>query len=268
MNRIFFRLFAGVFIVLTEWCLPAEAQFVKRHMQDYSRWSVEVNAGVPFLVGSLTSFAADETYLGMFGNVGVGFQYTPVWGFRISAEYGKTKAGAREYAADFLLGEDGMTYYLPMPFETWKYRDVYSRIEYLGIGLHADINIVNLLGGSASDYRWTFLLSPAVYVKQFSPEVRTVSGDKVLFSPSSGLCAGLGGDLTARVRLSRLFDLQFRTGVAWISDNQFVGFDTPVLARYNYSWNTSVGIVFKWPQRGKREHLMYMPRNGVCYWRH
>lgn len=247
--------------------LSANGQYARRHFDDYTRFSVEVNAGIPFLVGNLTSFSAEKTYTGLYANVGVGFQYTPVWGFRFSAGYGKTKVGARDYAKEFLLGEDGMTYYLPMPFQTWTYKEIYSEVKFLSAGLHADVNLINLLGGSAAAHWYTVLLSPAVYVQQYKPEVKTKKRDDVLFAPGGKMCLGLGGDLTFRIRMSPVADFQIRTGMVWMTDNQFIGFDTPILARYNYSWNTSVGLVFKIPQKGKRENLMYMPRNGECFWR-
>lgn len=245
---------------------PVAAQFTKRRAFNYTRWSVEANAGIPFLVGNFTSFAAGKTYIGSYFEGGVGFQYNPIWGFRLSVGTGKNKLGARGYASDFLLGEDGMTYYLPVDQQTWRYKELYTKIQYFSAGVHADINLFNLFGGSASNYWFTVLLSPALYLRQHTPEVRTLADEKKLFSPGGRWCLGMGGDITLRVPLCRLFDLQCRTGIVWLTDNQFIGFDTPILARYNYTWTSVVGLVFKVPQRGKRGHLMYMPRRGECHW--
>lgn len=241
------------------------AQLSKDLGRRYSRWTVEVNAGLPFLVGNLTSLPDDKTYIGLSYGMRAGFQLNRAWGFGLSVMKGHNKMGARGYASDFLLGTDGMTYYLPQEIETYPYKDIYSDVNFISGGFYADINLNHLFGGS-TDHWYSFMLIPGIYVHQFSSVVKTKENDTGLFPKRTALSWGAGIDGALRFRISRLFDAQLRSGITWITDNDFVGLRTPILARYNYMWNTSVGLIFKIPERGKRGNVMYAPRNGECYW--
>lgn len=241
------------------------AQVSKDLGRRYSRWTVEVNAGLPFLVGNLTSFSQDKTYMGFLYGARMGFQLNRAWGVGVSVNQGHNKMGARGYASDYLLGVDGMTYYLPQDMKTYSYKDIYSDVKYISGGIYADINVNHLFRGP-SDYWCSLMLIPGIYVHRFSSVVNKKKDDISLFPRRTALSWGAGIDAALRFRVTRLFDLQVRTGVTWITDNNYVGFRTPILARYNYMWNSVVGIIFKIPERGKRGNVMYAPRNGECYW--
>lgn len=241
------------------------AQVSKKLGQRYSRWTVEADIGLPFFVGNLTSFSQNETYVGFLYGARVGFQLDRTWGVGLSVTKGQNKAGARGYASGYLLGVDGMTYYLPQDIKTYSYQDIYSDIDYVSGGFYADINLNHLLRG-ASDHWCSVMLIPGIYVHRFSSVVNRKEDHLPLFPRRTALSWGAGIDAALRFRVTRLFDLQVRTGVTWITDNNFVGFCTPILARYNYMWNSVFGIIFKVPERGKRGNVMYAPRNGECYW--
>ena len=79
--------------------------------------------------------------------------------------------GAKSYAGDYLMNADGMTYYTNQDFNTWKYKDVFSKVHFTNIGLQMNLNVNNFFGPNRGNRRWTVLLSPAVYAQHFSTEL-------------------------------------------------------------------------------------------------
>ena len=51
--------------------------------------------------------------------------------------------------------------------------------------------------------------------------------------------------------------MQLKSGVAWISNNNFDGVATCCTTKYNWLANLSVGVVWKIGNNKKRENLMY-----------
>lgn len=251
--------------------IQVEAQVSRNLANSYSRWAVEADMGAPVIAGTLTSASSGKVNLGLMYGAGVIWQWKCALGLGLSFSSGQNRLEARNYAADYLLGEDGMTYYLSQAYyqaegiTTYYYKDIYSDVSFLSGNIRAELNLINLFGGSSSERWFSVLLMPGVYVNQFTASVKRKSDNVLLLPERTGLNLGFGGDLALRFRLTRMFDLQLKSGLVWMSDNDFVGFSTPVLARYNYMWNTSVGVIFKIPQRGKRDNLMYVPRDGECH---
>ena len=69
------------------------------------------------------------------------------------------------------MNADGMTYYTNQDFNTWKYKDVFSKVHFTNIGLQMNLNVNNFFGPNRGNRRWTVLLSPAVYAQHFSTEL-------------------------------------------------------------------------------------------------
>ena len=74
---------------------------------------------------------------------------------------------------------------------------------------------------------------------------------------------GLGGDLALRYRASKHIDLQLKSGVAWIANNNFDGVATCCTSKYNWLANLSVGVVWKMGNKKKKENLMYATTRSV-----
>lgn len=236
--------------------------------RDYTRWTIETYAGVPFMVGNLTAFSADRTYISPMYGVRGGFQVNRIFNIGLSASRGQNRLGARDYAADFLLCANGKTYYSPHEtLPTYAYKDIYSDITFMNAGIFTDVNLTSLAGFNSCDYGISLLLSPGIYIQQNEATVKRKADHLQLLPVRSGMSIGLGADLGLRIRTGKWIDLQLKTGITWLSDNDFIGFSTPIEARYNYVWNSSVGVIFKIPERGKRDNLIYMPRESACYWK-
>ena len=245
--------------------LSVQAQ-KKQVYNDFSRWSLGVNGGISAFRGDMISFSADKTYIGVQGGLQLGYQLTPTFGLSLTADMGQGKGSAKEWEKEFKIYPNGESYYGTEPETGFAYyNDIYTKIKYFTLGLHGDFNVSNFFGKKELR-RWTVLLSPAFYLQKFSPKLYKKEDDK-RFDTSSTLDndvnLGLGGDLALRYRASKHIDLQLKSGVAWIANNNFDGVATCCTSKYNWLANLSVGVVWKMGNKKKKENLMYATTRSV-----
>ena len=239
----------------------------KQVYDDFSRWSLGVNGGISAFRGDMISFSADKTYIGGQGGLQLGYQFTPTFGLSLTADMGQGKGSAKEWEKGFKIYPNGESYYGTEPEAGFAYyNDIYAKIKYFTLGLHGDFNVNNFFGKKELR-RWTVLLSPAVYLQKFSPKLYKKEDDK-RFDTSSTLDndvnLGLGGDIALRYRASKHIDLQLKSGVAWIANNNFDGVATCCTSKYNWLANFSVGVVWKIGNNKKKENLMYATARSVA----
>ena len=233
----------------------------KELYKEYSRWSVGIDAGIPFLFGDIYSLSEDKNYLGGQFGLNVGYQLSPLIGLKLSAHYGFSKLASTHYAKDYILGQDGFTYYKPNIIENGvSYIDIYSKVGYFGAGFHLSLNMNNLLFENRGKRVLTVLLEPAAYLQKFNPRVYTKSGNRVAKDAlDTRFGFGAGGDLVFRFRTGKVLDLQLSTGVIWLNNNNFEGIRTEALGRDSYIWNSSISFVFKMNGKKKVDNLIYAP---------
>ena len=246
--------------------LSVQAQ-KKQVYNDFSRWSLGGNGGISVFRGDMISFSADKTYIGVQGGLQLGYQFTPTFGLSLTADMGQGKGSAKEWEKAFKIYSNGESYYGTEPETGFAYyNDIYTKINYFTLGLHGDFNVNNFFGKKELR-RWTVLLSPAVYLQKFSPKLYKKEDDK-RFDTSSTLDndvnLGLGGDIVLRYRASKHIDLQLKSGVAWIANNNFDGVATCCTSKYNWLANLSVGVIWKIGHNKKRENLMYATARSVA----
>ena len=239
----------------------------KQVYNDFSRWSLGVNGGISAFRGDMISFPADKTYIGVQGGLQLGYQFTPTFGLSLTADMGQGKGSAKKWEKAFKIYPNGESYYGTEPATGFAYyNDIYTKIKYFTLGLHGDFNVNNFFGKKELR-RWTVLLSPAVYLQKFSPKLYKKEDDK-RFDTSSTLDndvnLGLGGDIALRYRASKYIDLQLKSGVAWIANNNFDGVATCCTSKYNWLANLSVGVVWKIGNNKKKENLMYATARSVA----
>lgn len=258
-------LFVFSFLIITSFSF-AQGQ-KKQVYSDFSRWSLGVNGGISIFRGDMVSFSADKTYIGGQGGLQLGYQFTPTFGLSLTADMGQGKGSAKEWEKNFKIYPNGESYYgteLEAGFA--YYNDLYAKVNYFTVGLHGDFNVNNFFGKKELR-RWTVLLSPAIYLQKFSPKLYKKEGDK-RFDASSTLDndvnLGLGGDLALRYRAGKRVDLQLKSGVAWIANNNFDGVATCCTSKYNWLANLSVGVVWKIGNHKKKENLMYAAARSVA----
>ena len=265
--------FTGMRKIILSCCLLLLTSFLmvrgqkKEVYNDFSRWSLGLNGGISIFRGDMVSFSADKTYIGGQGGLQLGYQFTPTFGLSLTADMGQGKGSAKEWEKEFKIYPTGGSYYGTEPEAGFvRYNDLYAKVKYFTVGLHGDLNVNNFFGKKELR-RWTVLLSPAVYLQKFSPKLYR-KGDDKRFDTSSTLDndvnLGLGGDIALRYRASKHVDLQLKSGVARIANNNFDGVVTCCTSKYNWQANLSVGVVWKVGNNKKRENLMYAAARSVA----
>ncbi len=232
----------------------------KQVYKDFSRWSLGINGGISAFRGDMISFSADKTYIGAQGGIQLGYQFTPTFGLSLTADMGQGKGGAKEWEKEYKIYPNGKSYYGTNPEAGFAYyNDIYTKVKYFTLGLHGDFNVNNFFGKKELR-RWTVLLSPAVYLQKFSPELYKKEDDKRFDTSSkldNNMNFGLGGEIALRYRAGKHVDLQLKSGMAWIANNNFDGVATCCTSKYNWLANLSVGVVWKIGNNKKKENLMY-----------
>ena len=124
--------------------------------KDYSRFSVGFHIGSPYFAGDFRSLSrGNYNFLGGMVGLQGGYQISPLFGVRLSLHYGVNRAGSQYYEDDFLLLPNGNTYYnTDIPENSMRYRDLYSKVRMLNVGLNWETNLLNLFRRSDGDRRW------------------------------------------------------------------------------------------------------------------
>ncbi|MFR5657051.1 MAG: hypothetical protein ACLUDU_03215 [Butyricimonas faecihominis] len=99
--------------------------------------------------------------------------------------------------------------------------------KYFTIGLHGDFNVNNFSGRRTTPL--DRVVKPGGLPAEVLPKLYKKEGDK-RFDTSSTLDndvnLGLGGDIALHYRAGKHIDLQLKSGVAWIANNNFDGVAT------------------------------------------
>ena len=231
--------------------------------KDYSRWSIGVNIGMPFYAGDFRSVSrGNNNWAGyMFGLQG-SYQFNPIFGARLSVDYGSNRAGSQRYEDDFVLLPNGNTYYnVDFPEGGSYYKDLYSSVHSWNFGLNAEVNLLNLFRRSDGD-RWAVVLAPGIYLQKFSSTVKNRSNDEQFADKlDNKVNLGLGGDLAVRYRINHDFDVQLKGGMIWINNQDFDGINSINTTKHNSMVTAQVGLIWKvGNSKGrKKDNIMYAP---------
>lgn len=232
--------------------------------KDYSRWSIGVNIGMPFYAGDFRSVSrGNNNWAGyMFGLQG-SYQFNPIFGARLSVDYGSNRAGSQRYEDDFVLLPNGNTYYnVDFPEGGSYYKDLYSSVHSWIFGLNAEVNLLNLFRRSDGDRRWAVVLAPGIYLQKFSSTVKNRSNDEQFADKlDNKVNLGLGGDLAVRYRINHNFDVQLKGGMIWINNQDFDGINSINTTKHNSMVTAQVGLIWKvGNSKGrKKDNIMYAP---------
>lgn len=213
-----------------------------------SRWSVGLNVGIPFFWGDMLSMSADKTYVGFAVGVQGGYRISDLLAVSLSVDYARGKLGARDYAEDYLLAPDGMTWYVPQQQAMQRYCDLYSKVSFVNVGLSLDVNMNRIFSDRAAEHRFTVWVSPTVYGQFFKADIYTKSDDSRYSDGTTkpdNFSLGLGGALSLRYRVTRDIDLQLKNSLFWMTDNHFDGIRTPFgKTKHNAAWIPQIGVVW------------------------
>ncbi len=212
------------------------------------RWSIGLNAGIPFFWGDMLSMSTAKTYVGFSAGVQGSYRLSDLLTVSLSVDYVRGKLGARDYAQDYLLAPDGMTWYVPQQQAMQRYGDLYSKVSLVNMGLSLDVNVNRIFSRQAAEHRFTVWVSPAVYGQFFKADVYTKADDRRYSDGTTdpdGLSLGLGGALTLRYRINCGIDLQLKNTALWITDNHFDAIRTPFgKTKHNAMWLPQIGVVW------------------------
>lgn len=241
---------------------PAAPQTRKEYYDQYARWSFGGNIGIPFFAGDFQSNAYDKLYWGVMADLQGGYQFTPIFGARLTLGYAQGRTGAKDFEQDYRLDPYGWGDYRARPLEeSMFYKDLYSKVRVINFSMHADINLNNLIRPvPVGDRRWTVTISPGIYFQKFYPDVFMKEGNRHFASEHfNPLTVSLGGDAILRWKAGRAIDLQARWGINWIHQNVFDGVATyRPRDKQNFMTHFSLGVVWKIGARHKKKDaLMY-----------
>lgn len=231
---------------------------------DYSRWSVGMNIGMPFYAGDFRSVSrGNDNWTGFTFGLQGGYQFNPIFGARLSVDYGTNRVGSQRHEDNFVLLPDGSSYYnVDFPAGAAYYRDLYASVHSWNIGLNAEVNLLNLFRRSDGDRRWGVILAPGIYLQKFSSTVKSRADDR-RFADKLGNKPniGLGGDLSVRYRINPHFDVQLKGGMIWIDNRDFDGISSANTTKHNSMVTVQAGLVWKIGNgKGrKKDNLMYAP---------
>jgi len=222
---------------------------IESHAQDanpvelitHSSWYVGVKGGMPFGIGTFSSFGADKTRIGWNAGLYGGYHFNNVFSLEASASFGKLGMSARDCCADYWLGSDGERYLVPVAgMSGWNYSDLYSRVNLQRYGLHLNINLLGLLPSTAES-RWSANLSPAVYSVISKTSIKTISGDKEALKGNNTWHLGFGGDFSVGYRMTDNLSVNVYSGITHLTGKRM-----DAIPKYrhknNFVWESGLKI--------------------------
>lgn len=196
----------------------------------------------------MLSMSADKTYIGISAGLQADYRFSDFFGANLSADYAQGKAGARNYAQHYQLSPSGMTAYSDGTDCSRPYKELYSKISVVNIGLGLDIYFNRFLGVRALYSRFQAVLTPTVYGQFFKADIYNKATDTRFsngITRPNTVSLGLGGALSFRYRIASDWSLQLKNSFLWMTDNKFDGITTPYgHTRHNVLWMPQFGILW------------------------
>lgn len=235
----------------------------RRYYYNYSRWSIGVNGGASALWGDFSTFSEDKTYLSPIGGLQVTLQVNPYIGFSAEGSIGKNRISATGDNAAEYLNPNG--YHSPTATDAntntnfLKYNDLYADVEVYQGRVGLDLNLNNIFAGNKGDKlrKVSVILSPSYYLQYYRPTVYKKS-DNARYSNRDlhyENTSGVGGEIAARFRASRIVDFQVKGGGVYGFNKKFDG--VAGASDNNIMAYVQAGIIFKLNGKTKRDNLIY-----------
>ena len=222
-------------------------------------WYLGVEGGVPFAVGTFSSFAGGRTYAGWQAGVSAGYAFNGIVSLEVQASWGRPALAARRCCTEsgYWLGADGRRYYAPASgMEGWDYRSLESRSTVQSYGIQLNLNVLPLLGAGRQG-RWRLEISPRVAAVGTKARLyERATGRRVKSLPArwhmgagfrlQGSCAVAG-----RLRLGVYTGMTFLTGKGLDSITRHAHSS-------NYLWESGVRLSFHFgkakPEAARHRH--------------
>lgn len=183
-------------------------------------WYAGVEGGVPFAVGTFSSFADGNVHAGWSAGVFAGYAFSRVVSLEAQAAWGRAALGPRACcsATNYWLGSDGAVYYAPVDgMEGWDYSSLKGRVALQSYGVQLNVDVLPWLGAPQPG-RWSLAVSPriaAVGTKAKLYETMTgrcVAGRPVRWHLAGGFRLQAGYAVSDKLRLGVYTGMTFLTG--------------------------------------------------------
>lgn len=218
-----------------------------------SGWYADVEAGVPFGAGSLSSFGHDEIHAGWSAGIGAGYRFSPVLSAEAFLMWGKVSMTARECCAGngFWLGSDGGFYHasvLGMP--GWNYSDIRDGVSFQKYGAGLNVNILGFFSGTRNG-RWLLEVSPQLSLLGTASAIRLRSDKEKLMSGSTEWNFGYGASLRAGYRLTERLGIAISSGITAAAGHRIDGMPRHD-HRSNLFWENSIRLSWSFGAGNRR----------------
>ncbi len=237
-------------------------------------WYFNVGYETPFMHGDMYSLTKEKTNFGIGPNIRLGYRFNSLFGLELKAMYARMKGYSPSGSENFVLGDNGMTYYKytmvkgsdysagpdnlwgiwgENDFETINanpYSEMYSKVDQFQLGLMGTLNLNRLFMYVPNDrtQRFTMFLKPAIYANKYHSATYFRANDqRATKKYKSPISVGLGGELSLDWAISRHFGVELYTGIMWVSDQEFDGIRTIKKAKDDFTWSVGANLSFRFP---------------------
>ena len=205
-------------------------------------WYLGVEGGVPFAVGTFSSFAGGRTYAGWQAGVSAGYAFGRTVSLEAQASWGRPALAARRCCTEsgYWLGADGRRYYAPASgMEGWDYRSLESRSTVQSYGIQLNLNVLPLLGAGRRRL-------------EISPRVAAVGTKARLYDRATGRRVkglparwhmGAGFRLQGSCAVAGRLRLGLYTGMTFLTGKGLDGIPRHAHSS-NYLWESGVRLSF------------------------
>lgn len=237
----------------------------RQYYYNYSRWTLGLNGGLSALFGDFSTFSDEKFYVSPIGSAFVSYQLNPTVGFTLEGYYSHNQIGALSSNKDNYLNTNGFYSEIaanPLTGEQFlTYGDLYSKVNLIQGRFGVDFNLSNVFGGNKAQRMRpvTLIFSPSYYLQYYRPKVYRKADDQRYTSRDLfyQVNNGVGAELSARFRLSRVIDLQLKAGGVYGFNKKFDGIAGD--KKTNIIAYVQAGVAFKLTGKYQTDNLMYAP---------
>lgn len=239
--------FLSTLVALLFGVLPLSAQKAKTGNDGVppQGWYIGIEGGMPFGIGTLSSFGHDKTHLGWAGGLYGGYRFNPVVSAEVSAKYGQMTLTARDCCVErgYWLGADGVRYQAAVAdLDSWNYRDLQSRIIIGQYGARLNVNVLGFFHRTKYS-RWSASLSPHLYAVSTKASVQTTADGNDVQEAATKWHLGYGGDVQVAFHITPQWQLGIYSGATVFTGSRMDAIPES-LHKSNFVWESGLRLAY------------------------
>lgn len=243
---------------------PTCAQETKAKEAPVREWYGGIEGGVPFGVGTLSSFGADKTRAGYAVGLFGGYRFNSVLSAELSAKWGKTHLAARDccIASGYWLGTDGQTYHAPVAgMDGADYAHLKSAVALQQYGVRMNINLLGLFPATRQS-RWRLELSPMITAVGTQADVKTIDEGHGLISDQTRWHLGAGGNVQVSYAIADRLHVGLYSGMTCLTGDAIDGLSERIHDA-RYLWESGLRIGWTLGRCRKKTREVAEPMSAV-----